>query len=152
KISGGKVQVTYTPVVVKSGDILVQKGAQISAPTSAEKSGGRVILAAPNVTNEGTISTPDGQTILAAGLQAGFAAHPTNDPSLRGLDTYIGAVAVPKAAAGEPADTTPAAGTARNAGLIDSPRGNTTLAGKNVEQLGVINSSTSVSLNGRIDL
>src|SRR5262249_13722703 len=43
-------------------------------------------------------------------------------------------------------------GTATNSGLIDAPRANVTIAGKSVNQLGFIDSSTSVALNGRIDL
>ncbi|MEI9896440.1 MAG: hypothetical protein WDN28_21905 [Chthoniobacter sp.] len=43
------------------GDVVVQKGAQITSPTNAEKVGGRVTLVGPNVRNEGSISTPDGQ-------------------------------------------------------------------------------------------
>ena len=54
--------------------------------------GGRVALIGPNVTNEGTISTPDGQTILAAGMEVGFDAHSSDDPSLRGLDVFVGSV------------------------------------------------------------
>jgi filamentous hemagglutinin len=128
------------------GDVVVQAGAQISAPTSADHVGGRVALVGANVDNEGTISTPDGQTILAAGLQVGFAAHATSDPTLRGLDTFVGAIvdlASPLA---------PYSGAATNGGLIDAPRADVTIAGKNVDQLGFINSSTSVALNGRIDL
>jgi filamentous hemagglutinin family protein len=122
----------------RNGDVVVQKGARISAPTTPEHVGGRVALIGPNVRNEGTISTPDGQTILAAGLQAGFTSHPGDDPSLRGLDVFVGAA--------------PYGGTATNSGLIDAPRANVTLAGKSIKQLGVIDSSTSVSLNGRVDL
>lgn len=128
----------------RSGDVVVQPGAQITAPTSADHVGGRVMLVGPNVKNSGTISTPDGQTILAAGLQVGFDAHPSSDASLRGLDVYIGAVS--DATRGE------YAGTATNDGLIEVQRGNATIAGKTVNQLGGIDSSTSVSLNGRIDL
>jgi len=98
------------------------------------------------VTNNGTISTPDGQTILAAGLQVGFNAHPSGDPSLRGLDTYVGSVTDPSGT------LTQSSGTVTNNGLIDAPRANVTMVGMAVNQLGVINSSTSVSLNGRIDL
>ncbi|MFZ4593018.1 MAG: filamentous hemagglutinin N-terminal domain-containing protein, partial [Verrucomicrobiaceae bacterium] len=76
----------------KWGDVTVQSGARLGAPTSASNVGGRVALVGANVTNAGTISTPDGQTILAAGLQVGFAAHNSADPSLRGLDVYVGAV------------------------------------------------------------
>ena len=121
------------------GNIIVQQGAEITAPTSADHVGGRVALIGANVDNEGTISTPDGQTILAAGLQVGFGAHSSNDPTLRGLDLFVGQVGN-------------YAGTAANSGLIDSPRADITIAGKEVDQLGFINSSTSVSLNGRIDL
>jgi filamentous hemagglutinin len=128
------------------GDVTVQAGAQISSPTSADHVGGRVTLIGANVENAGTISTPDGQTILAAGLQVGFAAHRSADPSLRGLDTFVGAVVDPES------DLPPYAGTATNGGLIDAPRANVTITGKNVNQLGFINSTTSVSLNGRIDL
>jgi hypothetical protein len=123
----------------ESGDVTVQAGAVLSAPTTADHVGGMIALIGPNVNNAGTISTPDGQTILAAGQQVGFAAHPSNDPSLRGLDVYVGAV-----------DGN--SGTATNDGLIYAPRADVTITGKTVNQLGMIDSSTSVSLNGRIDL
>lgn len=121
------------------GDVVVQAGAQITSPTSADHVGGRVALIGANVENDGTITTPDGQTILAAGLQVGFGAHSTSDPTLRGVDVYVGQVGS-------------YAGTATNDGLIEAPRADVTIAGKNVNQLGIIDSSTSVSLNGRIDL
>ncbi len=121
------------------GNVTVQAGARITAPTSSANVGGRVALIGPNVTNEGTISTPDGQTILAAGMQVGFDAHSSDDPSLRGLDVYVG-------------DVGAYGGTATNAGLIQSARGSVVITGKNVNQDGFINSTTSVALNGRIDL
>lgn len=120
------------------GDITVQPGAVLTAPSSAAKTGGRIALIAPNVKNAGTISTPDGQTILAAGLQVAMAAHKSSDASLRGLDIYVGEVGT--------------GGTVSNVGIIDIPRASLTMAGKDVRQFGVIDSTTSVSLNGRIDL
>jgi len=123
----------------RDGDIVVQSGAQLSSPTTGEKVGGRIALIGANVDNRGTISTPDGQTILAAGRQVAMTAHASSDPSLRGLDVYVGA-----------ADQF--SGVVTNSGVIDAPRANVTLAGKTVNQNGVINSSTSVSLNGRVDL
>ena len=123
----------------RDGDVTVQAGAQITALDSAANVGGRVALVGPNVTNAGTISTPDGQTILAAGNQVGFAAHPSTDPSLRGLDTSIGSV-------------DQFSGAATNSGVIEAQRADVTIAGENVNQLGAIDSTTSVSLNGRIDL
>lgn len=131
----------------RTGDVIVQAGAQISAPTSPDHVGGRVVLIGANARNEGTISTPDGQTIIAAGLQVGLAPHPSTDPSLRGLDVYVGAIADPLFP-----DLPPYAGTATNSGLIDAPRAAVTITGSTVNQFGVIDSSTSVSLNGRIDL
>jgi filamentous hemagglutinin len=129
------------------GDVVVQAGAQLVAPTSAAKVGGRVMLVGPNVRNEGSISTPDGQTILAAGLQVGITAHASSDPSIRGLDVFVGKVS-------DPSVTTKSAvtGTATNRGVITIPRGNLTMTGKTVEQLGAVSSSTSVSLNGSVRL
>ena len=120
------------------GDIWVQPGAQLSCPSSADHSGGRVALIGLNVRNAGEISTPNGQTILAAGTQVGMASHDSNDPSFRGLDVFVGAAG--------------AGGMSTNAGLIETMQGNAVLAGKSVYQMGVIDSSTSVSLNGRIDI
>ena len=123
----------------KIGDVVVKAGAQIHSTQSGDGDGGRVMLAGPNVRNEGAISTPGGQTILAAGNQVAVAAHASNDPSLRGLDVWVGKVATD-------------AGTSTNSGSISAPVGNVTMAGRNVEQLGVIDSLTTVSLNGRVDL
>ena len=123
----------------KNGDVVVEAGATISGPVNADGNGGRVMLVGANVRNEGTISTPSGQTILAAGLQVGVQAHNSADPSLRGLDVWIGNVGT-------------YAGKATNSGVIEAYTGSVWMAGKEVNQLGAIDSSTSVSLNGRIDL
>jgi len=120
------------------GDVIVQRGAQIRATAGQDGNGGRVMLVGPNVRNEGSIDTPGGQAILAAGHQVGVRAHPESDPSLRGLDVWIGRV-------GDD-------GRAVNAGIIRAPTGNITVAGRSVVQAGVLDSTTTVSLNGRIDL
>jgi filamentous hemagglutinin family protein len=127
------------PAAGRFGDITVEAGAQIASPVSADGNGGRILLAAPNVTNAGTLSTPAGQTILAAGLQVGVQAHRTDDPGLRGLDVYVGTIGT-------------YGGKVTNTGLIEVPRGNAWLAGANIAHTGVIDSSTSVALNGRIEL
>ncbi|MCB1235824.1 MAG: filamentous hemagglutinin family protein [Verrucomicrobiae bacterium] len=132
------------PLTGRYGDVTVQRGARLTSPTNSAGVGGRIMLAGANVTNNGTIQTPDGQTILAAGLQVGIDAHSTNDPSLRGLDIYIGSV--------DQAGVSRYAGTATNRGLIEAKRGSVTIAGAEVNQLGGVDSSTTVSLNGRIDL
>ena len=123
----------------KYGDILVERGARLQATAGQDGNGGRVMLVGANVFNDGTIDTPAGQTILAAGLQVGVRAHPENDPSLRGLDIWIGQVG-------------DYAGTAVNSGLVQSSTGSIVMAGKEVKQRGVLASTTSVNLNGRIDL
>ncbi|MBL9182613.1 MAG: filamentous hemagglutinin family protein [Verrucomicrobiaceae bacterium] len=123
----------------KIGNVTVQAGAKITAPTTSANVGGRVALIGPNVTNDGTISTPDGQTILAAGMEVGYDAHSSDDPSLRGLDVYVGKVGS-------------YGGTATNNGLISAERGSIVVTGKSVNQNGFIDSTTSVALNGRIDL
>jgi len=122
KVSGASVSVTYVPVA----------------------DGGRVALIGPSVENNGTISTPDGQTILAAGLQVGMLPHSSSDPSLRGLDVYVGYM--------DPADATCGVVTNTQTGLIDAPRADVTMTGRTVQQLGIIDCTTSVSLNGRVDL
>jgi len=127
------------PASGRYGDVTVQAGAILESPAGSGGNGGRIMLVGPNVTNAGTISTESGQAILAAGLQVAAAAHDGSDPSLRGLDVWVGAVG-------------DYAGAATNAGLIESLTGSAWLSGRQVNQLGVINSSTSVNLNGRIDL
>ncbi|MEI9999465.1 MAG: filamentous hemagglutinin N-terminal domain-containing protein [Verrucomicrobiota bacterium] len=239
---------SQTVVAVPAGNVTVQAGARLTSPATADGQGGRIALVAPNVVNQGTISTPDGQTILAAGLQVGFSAHNSNDPSLRGLDVFIGRVQSPAgslptgtftfnglpedalnqssgtftladetltfAGSGQVGSFTPSGGKATpimggvpvtipigstvviNAGVktpgfaaigtatpstagaagtagavanaanafnaqgamttpggdVESSDGDITMAGSVVNQLGVLNGSTSVTLNGRIDL
>ncbi len=129
------------------GDVIALAGAELTAPSS-NFVGGKVALVGPNVTNQGTINTPDGQTILSAGLQVGLAAHNASDATLRGLDVYVGEVS------DKTLPNQPAAGAATNDidALIEAPRADTTIAGSAVNQLGAINSSTSVSYIGRVDL
>jgi filamentous hemagglutinin family protein len=123
------------------GDVIVDPGAKITSPADAANVGGRVALIGPSVDNEGTISTPDGQTILAAGLQAGFVA--SSAATLRGLDVYIGAVTDA---------ANPTAGTATNGGVILAQQGDAYMVGPNVDQMGAIYTTTSVTLNGEVDL
>jgi filamentous hemagglutinin family protein len=135
----------------KIGDVIVESGAVLSAPTNEAKSGGRIILAGANVENNGSLFAPDGQVILAAGLQMGFEA--SSDATLRGLKPYVGKVSGLKDS--NNVDVLPSAtsaGTAKNNGLIEVTRGSAYLVGSQVHQNGVIQSSTSVALNGRTDL
>ena len=140
-----------TPVPASAvGGVKVEKGAMINAPATAAGTGGRVMLLGPSVINQGTISTPNGQTILAAGLQVGVNSHPSEDPSLRGVDVYIGRVADETGAMRDRDGNK--VGTVINGGIIETPRGNAVLAGRDITHSGILESSTSVSQNGRFDL
>jgi len=123
----------------QTGDVVVQAGARITSSAGGDGNGGRVMLVGANVKNRGVIITTAGQTILAAGLQVGVQAHAGNDPSLRGLDVWVGEVGT-------------YAGKVTNSGLIEAQTGSILLAGKEINQLGALDSSTSVNLNGRIDV
>lgn len=113
-----------------SGTVVVENGAEIR--TARE---GRVILLGSDVSNNGIISTPDGQAILAAGSKAYLAA--SNDPALRGLLIEV--------------DN---GGRVENLPLskIVAERGNVTLAGLAVNQSGRVSATTSVNQNGSIRL
>ena len=124
-----------------SGSIVVQAGATIAtnAPASAVNRGGFALLMGGSVENDGSISTPNGQTILAAGssfiLRAGYSA--ANNPTATTLGSEI-------AVAG--------GGAVTNSGLIQSVTGDITLAGNSITQAGVLYSTTSVGQRGSIHL
>jgi filamentous hemagglutinin family protein len=127
------------PISGKYGDVTVERGARLESTLNAAGGGGRIVLAGANVLNDGEILTPSGQTILAAGLQVGFQEHPSNDPSLRGLDVFVGRV-------------DDKSGRVTQSGFVSIPTGNLILAGKSIVHSGVTDSLTSVTLNGRVDL
>lgn len=108
-------------------------------------SGGQVILMAPNVVNQGAISTPQGQTILAAGAKVYLQF--SDDPALRGMLVEVDPL--------QPADgSAPIHGQAINEvlGRIRADEGNITLVGGTVKQLGTVEATTSVRQNGSIYL
>jgi filamentous hemagglutinin len=119
------------------GDVIVEAGAILNSPTNADKSGGRIALIGANVANAGTLTAPDGQVILAAGLEVGLEA--SDDASLRGLIPHVGRVG-------------DYAGNVVNKGMIDAARGAVSVAGKSLRQEGLVGATTTVSRNGRIDL
>jgi len=140
------------PAQKSYGSIIIDAGAQLIAKDdTASHIGGRIALIGPKVSNSGTIIANDGQAILAAGLEVGFGPHSDSDPSVRGLDVYVGRVsdATVTDSITLPGQET---GTVMNtsAGLIQAYRGNVTLAGKEVQHNGIIDSTTSVSLNGSV--
>ncbi|MCQ8105768.1 filamentous hemagglutinin family protein [Methylomonas sp. SURF-2] len=111
--------------------IFVEQGASIK--THGE--GGRVILAAPSITNAGSIETPDGQTILAAATDKVYLQEASDDPDVRGLLVEVGT-----------------GGDVNNVGKIIAERGNASLIGFAVNQKGIASATTSVQLNGSVRL
>ncbi|MCZ8076514.1 MAG: filamentous hemagglutinin N-terminal domain-containing protein, partial [Paucibacter sp.] len=147
--------------------VRVAPGAELR---SAE--GGRIFLFAKKVENAGTISAPGGQVVLGAGAevylglpstskerlsQTLYASESNPDvPALRGLLVEVGQADLGKDAGdGTVTNAGRAAGAAAaNAqpGVIETPRGNTTLVGMAVNQLGRVSATTSVAQNGSIFL
>ncbi|NJD07126.1 MAG: filamentous hemagglutinin N-terminal domain-containing protein, partial [Methylococcaceae bacterium] len=118
--------------------IFVQDGATITGAKDAKgavEAGNRVILAAPVVDNEGTIKTPEGQTILAAAQDKVYLQEANGDPNLRGLLVEVGT-----------------GGTVENVGKVLADRGNASLIGFAVTQNGLVSATSSVSLNGSVRL
>jgi filamentous hemagglutinin family protein len=108
--------------------------------------GGRILLLAPKVVNNGTISTPGGQAVLASGGTVYVAI--SNDPQLRGLLVEVNAL--PATVNGQPAQLSEVVND--TLGKIVAERGNVTLAALAVNQSGIVRATTSVNLNGSIRL
>ncbi len=117
-----------------AGVIEIQTGAQI---TANDPGGGRILIIAPDIVNNGTLNSADGQTILAASSDKVYLAASDQDPNLRGLLVEVGK-----------------GGTVTNAefGQILADRGNITLVGLAVNQMGRVRATTSVDRNGSIRL
>ena len=109
--------------------VLVQKGATINASDT-----GRVILSAPKVENDGTITAPDGQVILVAATDKVYL-QTSSSSDLRGLLVEV-----------------KTGGDVKNLGSIITERGNSTMMGFAVSQQGVVSASTSVALGGSVRL
>ena len=111
--------------------LTVQQGASITT----NGAGQRLMLVGQNVDNAGTVKAPDGQVILAAGQKVFLQA--STDVKLRGLIVEVDG-----------------GGAATNeiSGDVSSDRGNVTLVGLAVNQLGRVSATTSTSANGSIRL
>jgi filamentous hemagglutinin family protein len=124
-----------TSFVDSSGNVTSQAIEVDAGATLTATNQGRLMLAAPNVSNAGSLNAPDGQVILAAGQSLYLQA--SADSNLRGLIVEVDG-----------------GGTAANqlAGNIAAPRGNVTLTGLMVNQDGRVSATTSVAANGSIIL
>jgi filamentous hemagglutinin family protein len=128
-------------VALSSGNVTVAQGATLNSTN------GQIFLFAPNVTNQGSINTPDGQSILAAGEAIYLAT--SSDPNVRGLTVAVDAGGnVTNGTASNAQVTDPA----QLVGQIVAQRGNVTLVGLMVNQQGLISANTAVRANGTIKL
>ncbi len=109
--------------------------------TLTSDTGGNIILLAPNIVNNGIINSPDGQVILAAGSSVLlFQPRDQNSSQMRGYFVQVTADA-------GPINLT---SLVTNLGSISADRGNVTLAGLAVNQMGRVTAKTAVNRNGSI--
>ncbi|MFT4172324.1 MAG: filamentous hemagglutinin family protein [Rhodocyclaceae bacterium] len=129
-----------------TGDVVVDAGARIStrAPASVTEGGGYVLLAGREVHNAGSIDTPSGQTVLAAGdsfvIRKGMGTSENQTSSTRG--NVVSSLR----------NTGSQAGSVRNSGLITASTGDITLVGHAVRQDGALVATTSVHTRGTVHL
>ncbi|HEY4276102.1 MAG TPA: filamentous hemagglutinin family protein [Rhizomicrobium sp.] len=137
----------YTPSFTDAlGKIDVQAGAQITTnpPATALSGGGYVMLLGGTVSNEGSITTPLGQTLMAAG--DAFNVRPGLGTNGNQYSTTRGNEVAPVIA------NTSTNGAVTNTGNIYAQQGDITLTGRNVIQGGVALSTTAVNQRGTIHL
>lgn len=137
----------YLPSFTNAGGaVTVEAGAQITthAPTSVTSGGGYVLLMGTEVVNAGAITTPKGQTLLAAGDD--FLVRPGVSTQANAYSTTRGNEV--RALIGEGSTS----GTVINRGQVEASRGDITLTGRTIRQEGVLVSSTDVSQRGTIHL
>jgi len=115
---------------------------------------GYAILAGGKVNNAGTISTPKGQTILAAG--ADVYLKPPFAQALRGFSAEVNPLYIVRSddanKTWEAISRGVNANAVTNTGRVEAALGNITLVGHEITQAGVLASSTSATANGSIRL
>lgn len=112
--------------------IVIKQGAEIRSENAP------ILMAGPEVINDGYLESHEGQVILAGTRKDLYLAVSDNDPDLRGflVEVHSGAGAE--------------RGAVVNAGEIHSKLGNVTLIASDILQAGKITTSTSVDANGSI--
>jgi filamentous hemagglutinin family protein len=141
QVSGSNVSHTGA-----TANVTVDAGARINTqrPQSVTEGGGYVLLLGREAHNRGTIVTPSGQTVIAGGdafvIRRGVGTDGNLNSSTRGNEVE------PKLLPGS------TAGRVSNSGLIQAELGDITLAARQIEQSGVLVSTTSVNARGTIHL
>jgi filamentous hemagglutinin family protein len=115
----------------KTSEILIKAGAKIHTDKA-----GRIIIVAPKIKNEGSLSTEEhGQIILAASQDKVYLQEAAKDGPFAGLVVEVNT-----------------GGKVSNMGDILARQGNITMAGFAVNQQGRVSATTSVNVNGSIRL
>lgn len=122
--------------------VLNAQGARIKRSVTLEDGaevrtakGGRILIAAPTVTNKGSLESEEGQIIVAAATDKVYLQEADSDSGVRGLLVEV-----------------ETGGKVENIGKMVANRGNITLAGFAVNQSGRVSANTSVRLGGSIRL
>jgi filamentous hemagglutinin family protein len=145
---GNNVAVPSASQYKAPGDITIEQGASITTHTNGTASdGGLILIAAPNISNAGSITASGGQAILAAGVGLSLRADPGNPQRL--IPELTGKISVGNTTFAP--DITPV-GTLTNtgSGIVQTPLGAINLLGINVIQDGVVGATTSVNTPGSI--
>ena len=144
---------SYKPSFTDAGaPITVAAGAEITTntPTTVTSGGGFVLMLGTQVRNAGSITTPDGQTELAAGdnflIRPGYSTTSNTTSTTRGNE-----IAVELNHAGSSLQPG-GSGLVENTGAITADTGDITLAGETLVQDGQALSTTSVAVRGTIHL
>jgi filamentous hemagglutinin family protein len=129
--------------------VRVEAGASLSTNVSGIDNGGLVALIGPRVSNAGSIATSAGSIILAAGGSVQLAEPSSNASQISyvartDMTGLAGLVYAPPAAPGG-SIVANAAG-----GGLQSIRGSISLIGEEVDQMGVVEATTSITRPGSI--
>lgn len=116
----------------------VRNGTVLQQAAITAQQNGLIMLLAPEVSNSGKLSAPDGQVLIAAGSKV-YLAGP-QDSTMRGLRVEVSSEGLAGLAVNEAV------------GQLDVQRGNITMVGLAVNQMGIASATTSVNLNGSIFL
>ncbi|WAF83488.1 filamentous hemagglutinin family protein [Metapseudomonas otitidis] len=139
--SGGLYNGSNPSFTNAQGNIRVEQGAQLStaAPSTSTSGGGYVLLLGKEVDNAGSISTPKGQVLMAAGdsfvIRKGYGSDGNPTSTTRGNEV---------SASGS--------GRVLNRGVLLAASGDVSLVGNQVQQSGVALASTSADARGTVHL
>jgi len=134
---------TYAP---ENAFVKVDTGASITTA-----SGGRVFLLGGQVENAGSVTAPNGQTVLAAGSEV-YLSSPTGSATTLYMSEANDKVPTVKGLLVEVNGSRTDSEFATNSGSISTPTGNATIVGWAVNQLGRVSATTSVTQNGSVYL